>query len=65
MRHAAINHRLFHLWWHPHNFGAHIEENQRFLERILDYYGELKQRYGMQSLNMGEISAELERSHAA
>lgn len=65
MRHAAINNRLFHLWWHPHNFGAHVAENQRFLGRILDYYVDLRKRYGMQSLNMGEISSVLERVHAA
>lgn len=65
MRHAAINNRLFHLWWHPHNFGAHVAENRRFLDRILDYYVELQQRYGMQSLNMGEISSLLERVRAA
>lgn len=65
MRHAAMNNRLFHLWWHPHNFGAHVTENQQFLGRILEYYGELRQRYGMQSLNMGEISALLEQTHAA
>lgn len=64
MRHAAINHRLFHLWWHPHNFGAHIAENQQFLGKILTYYQELQRRYGMQSLNMGEVSMLLERLHA-
>lgn len=64
MRHAAINHRLFHLWWHPHNFGAHIDENQRFLTKILSYYQQLQRRYGMQSLNMGEVSMLLEQLHA-
>lgn len=63
MRHAAIHHRLFHLWWHPHNFGAHIAENQRFLSQILSYYRKLQERYGMQSLNMGEVSMLLERMH--
>ncbi|QNK01053.1 polysaccharide deacetylase family protein [Dyella telluris] len=64
MRHAAINKRLFHLWWHPHNFGAHIDENQRFLTKILSYYQQLQRRYGMQSLNMGEVSMLLEQLHA-
>jgi len=64
MRHAAINQRLFHLWWHPHNFGAHIAENQQFLGKILTYYEHLKHRYGMQSLNMGEVSLLLEQWHA-
>jgi hypothetical protein len=64
MRHAAIHGRLFHLWWHPHNFGAHVAENQRFLGRILAYYEHLQRHYGMQSLNMGEVSLLLERMHA-
>ncbi|MFC4765118.1 polysaccharide deacetylase family protein [Dyella koreensis] len=64
MHHAAVNQQLFHLWWHPHNFGAHVEQNQRFLARVLAYYAELRQRYGMQSLNMGEVSTLLEDLHA-
>lgn len=64
MHHAAVNQQLFHLWWHPHNFGAHVEQNQRFLARVLAYYAELRQRHGMQSLNMGEVSTLLEGLHA-
>ncbi|MBE1162293.1 polysaccharide deacetylase family protein [Dyella acidiphila] len=65
MRDAAIGNRLFHLWWHPHNFGADVSENLAFLEKILAYYDELHKRYGMQSCNMGEIAHALERMHVA
>lgn len=65
MQQAAEQNRLFHLWWHPHNFGADIEPNLACLREVLGYYGFLRQRYGMQSLNMGEIAGLLETMHAA
>jgi peptidoglycan/xylan/chitin deacetylase (PgdA/CDA1 family) len=64
MRDAATSNRLFHLWWHPHNFGADVQENLDFLEKILVYYEQLNERYGMQPCNMGEIATMLERVHA-
>ncbi|GFZ87343.1 polysaccharide deacetylase family protein [Dyella caseinilytica] len=64
MRDAAAGNRLFHLWWHPHNFGADVKRNLAFLQKILAYYDQLKKRYGMQACNMGEVAAMLERTHA-
>lgn len=58
MRHAAKRREVFHLWWHPHNFGIHAEENLRMLEAILAEFGRLRSRYGMQSLNLGELADE-------
>ncbi len=63
MHDAAIGNRLFHLWWHPHNFGADVKHNLAFLQKILAYYDQLNRRYGMQSCNMSEIAAMLERMH--
>lgn len=57
MLHAARNGLTFHLWWHPHNIGIRTEEHLRQLEEIFRYYTELKEKYGMQSLNMGEAAA--------
>jgi len=54
MEYAAENKKLFHLWWHPHNFGVNTDENISFLEEILLYFKELQKRYGMLSLNMNE-----------
>jgi hypothetical protein len=45
--------RILHLWWHPHNFGLHQDENLEFLRRILIEFAECRERYGMQSLSMG------------
>lgn len=65
MHDAAAGDRLFHLWWHPHNFGADTERNLACLGEILGYFGYLRERYGMQSLNMGEVADVLEELHAA
>ncbi len=53
---AAKTNKVFHLWWHPHNFGSYTNENISFLKSILDYYSILKKKYGMTSLNMGELA---------
>ena len=58
MHHAAKHGRVFHLWWHPHNFGGNQVENLANLQSILDYYKLLQQRYGMQSASMQEIAEE-------
>lgn len=42
----------YHLWWHPHNFGADLAENLGFLSRVLDRFGTLSHRYGMTSAHM-------------
>jgi len=56
MTHAAKNNLVFHLWWHPHNFGINLENNMSFLLKIMQHYKKLENKYGMTSLNMGEIS---------
>jgi hypothetical protein len=58
MLRAARERSLFHLWWHPHNFGKNIEENMCQLESILIYYSELKTKYGMLSRTMNEVANE-------
>ena len=55
MEYAARHDEVYHLWWHPHNFGANINENFAFLERILKTYQELNERCGMRSMTMSEI----------
>ena len=61
MHYAARNNQLFHLWWHPHNFGANLEENMRFLEAILRYYKELNQQYGFSSETMSGLTDQLKK----
>lgn len=55
MTQAAKEGKLYHLWWHPHNFGTHTEANMLFLKNILAHYQDLKLEYDFQSLNMEEI----------
>lgn len=64
MTHAAIHKRLYHLWWHPHNFGRDTAQNIAFLERIAAHYVFLRERYGFVSLNMEELCALGVRHHA-
>ena len=61
---AAANGRVYHLWWHPHNFGRNLAENIGFLTRILGHFSELRSRYGMQSVTMDELATERERQLA-
>jgi len=56
MTHAAKTRTLFHLWWHPHNFGAAPSANVDFLRRVLDCFARLQDRFGIQSLNMGAVA---------
>jgi hypothetical protein len=56
IRAAAKNLGIFHLWWHPHNFGTHIEENLKFLREVLEVYAECNKTHGMRSLSMAEVA---------
>lgn len=56
---AAKNSLIYHLWWHPHNFGDFPEESLEELKQILDYYNYCKERYGMKSSSMVDIAEEI------
>lgn len=55
MLHAAKNNQIYHLWWHPHNFGYSNEKNFHFLEELFTYFKILYNKYNFQSLNMQEF----------
>ncbi len=57
MKHAAKHGLVFHFWWHPHNIGVNTEAHLRQLEEILNYYDQMKEKYGMVSRNMGEVAS--------
>jgi hypothetical protein len=63
MEMAARRRRLFHLWWHPHNFGVDLEENLAFLRAILDCFRSLQERYGMRSMTMAAVADEVLHAH--
>jgi hypothetical protein len=49
---AARARHLIHLWWHPHNFGIHQDENVDFLRRCLQMFAAYRDRREFESLNM-------------
>ncbi len=56
MERAAQNGEIYHLWWHPHNFGHYPNESMEGLKQILDHFAMCREKYGMESLSMGEIA---------
>src|ERR1700722_2410136 len=57
IRAAAKNRGIFHLWWHPHNFGKNIAETLDFLPGVLTLFADQRQVHGMQSLSMIEVAS--------
>lgn len=64
MDYAARSGKIFHLWWHPHNFGRYVEENIAFLNKVLAHYRKLNASTGMRSMTMGELAQEYLGQHA-
>ncbi len=53
---AAKNNLVYHLWWHPHNFGVNQAENFNFLEKILEHYLYLNKYYNFKSYTMSQLA---------
>lgn len=56
MEEAARSGRLYHLWWHPHNFGSEMQENLKNLQAVLRIYETLRDKHGFQSYGMAEVA---------
>lgn len=56
LRAAARRGEVYHLWWHPHNFGASQEKNLEALDDILDAFERLRESEGMRSFSMSEAA---------
>ena len=52
---AARKKEIYHLWWHPHNFGDRPEESLVDLIKILEKYKSLHSKFGFQTFNIMEI----------
>ena len=61
MAYAAKNKEMFHLWWHPHNFGTDIDENFKNLEEIFKEYKKLNQKYNFESITMSDLTKKVLR----
>ncbi|MEB2785307.1 polysaccharide deacetylase family protein [Algoriphagus persicinus] len=55
MEYAAKHKEVYHLWWHPHNFGANPKSSLAELDELLRHYTLLHAQYGMVSMNMRTI----------
>jgi len=56
MQRAARDGLVCHFWWHPHDFGRHLNENLAVLAQLLTCFRDLRERVGMESLTMDEVS---------
>ena len=55
MTSAARSGKMYHLWWHPHNFGNDVEGNLNVLAQIIAHFKWLENKYGMKSMTMLEV----------
>lgn len=60
MRMAAEQRKIFHLWWHPHQFGEDSERKLDFLKRFLSHFADLREKHGIESLTMKEVVERLQ-----
>jgi peptidoglycan/xylan/chitin deacetylase (PgdA/CDA1 family) len=63
LREAASTGQIFHLWWHPHNFGTHLEQNLAFLRELLDAFAGYRDRGALRSLSMHGVAEEIGADH--
>ncbi|WP_297337695.1 polysaccharide deacetylase family protein [Algoriphagus sp.] len=60
MEAAAKCQEIYHLWWHPHNFGNDPVASMLELEQILEKFLELQQKYGFESKTMRSLGEEIQ-----
>jgi peptidoglycan/xylan/chitin deacetylase (PgdA/CDA1 family) len=59
MERAAKKGEVYHLWWHPHNFGNYPQQSMNGLQKILNHYKFCREHFNMESLTMGETVSRL------
>ncbi len=60
---AAATNKMYHLWWHPHNFGINLKENILFLRQILKHFNMLRDTKNMKSQSMASYAEDIESSY--
>jgi peptidoglycan/xylan/chitin deacetylase (PgdA/CDA1 family) len=53
---AAKHGEIYHLWWHPHNFGNSRKESMLVLRSILEHFNYCRKKFNFQSANMQELN---------
>ena len=56
MSFAAKSGEVYHLWWHPHNFGSDPTKSIAELRIILEHFKGIKNRYGFESHSMESLN---------
>lgn len=56
---AARKGEVYHLWWHPHNFGIDPKGAIKSLNSILEVYTYCKDTFGMESKTMEELQLDV------
>jgi peptidoglycan/xylan/chitin deacetylase (PgdA/CDA1 family) len=56
MSRAAEQGEVYHLWWHPHNFGNYPHQSMAGLRSILEHYSECRKKWNMSSATMNELT---------
>jgi peptidoglycan/xylan/chitin deacetylase (PgdA/CDA1 family) len=56
MSRAAERGEVYHLWWHPHNFGSYPEQSMTGLRTILEHYSACRSKWNMSSATMNELT---------
>jgi peptidoglycan/xylan/chitin deacetylase (PgdA/CDA1 family) len=52
---AAKNGEVYHLWWHPHNFGVDVVNSIKTLQAIVKTFKFCSETYGMKTMTMKEL----------
>lgn len=65
MERAATQNEVYHLWWHPHNFGTYPQESMRELAQLIAHFKALNESYGFASLNMESVTQLLAAKQSA
>jgi peptidoglycan/xylan/chitin deacetylase (PgdA/CDA1 family) len=60
--HAAKHNHIYHLWWHPHNFGNDVEGNLDNLKIIIEHFKLCQAEFSMRSNNMLELADDVLKS---
>src|SRR5207237_1548260 len=59
---TARQRRIYHLWWHPSDFGAYTSENLVVLNRILERFRVLSEPDEMRSLAMRDVTSFIQQA---
>jgi hypothetical protein len=49
---AAQTGRVYHIWFHPEDFGCYPNENLALFSEVIEHFRQLREEYGMSSLSM-------------